>query len=367
MRSGLKSQHVTSIQWLADATDADTEGLSVGSSTLQFIPRKRPVELSQRKFSIVAESGAASTLLVLQAILPFLLFAGSKTESPIELEISGGTNVHWSLSYEYLDQVLLPTLEDRFHVQVERQLKKRGWSLGPSTRGLIWLKVYPLSLGQALKINDSERRYSSPKDFEVKQIDVSINVPLHVQAELQEALVKDLGSLFPDSDVNFVSIGDSGDPSRLYALLVARSESGLRWGRDILSSTPKKSKNKTSIVADLSRKVSRDLFKETELMSTVDEFLQDQVIIYQALAEGRSSFPRTDNPPFESGPSELKQPMADLQLGERMRKDKADEPFGHGSLHTQTARWVVSKMLPGVQFFNKGEICQGVGICFKEE
>ncbi|KAG8406746.1 hypothetical protein J3458_021077 [Metarhizium acridum] len=40
-----------------------------------------------------------------------VLFAGNDAREPVVLDIWGGTNVHWSLSHEYLDQFLAPALE----------------------------------------------------------------------------------------------------------------------------------------------------------------------------------------------------------------------------------------------------------------
>ena len=134
------------------------EGLSLGSKTITFAPRRGPTELYQRNIKISAESGSASTLLILQAVLPFLIFAGNDSEESVELSISGGSNVSFSLSFEYLDQVLLPTLEERFGIHVERALERRGWSLGPQSRSQIRLKFHPLKIGQTLRFISPEQR-----------------------------------------------------------------------------------------------------------------------------------------------------------------------------------------------------------------
>ena len=149
-------QHVTSISWLAKVTEAQVDGLSVGSKNLTFIPKKSPAQLSQREFHIKADSASASTLLVLQALTPYLLFAANDAGDPINLHIDGGTNVDWSLSYEYFDQILVPTMEERCGIKIERRLDVRGWSLGPSSRGSIILKIHPVPKGQTLK-------YTPPK------------------------------------------------------------------------------------------------------------------------------------------------------------------------------------------------------------
>lgn len=341
-------------------TDADVEGLSVGSEAITFVPRRPPTELLQRNIKISADSGSASTLLILQAILPFLLFAGNESGEPIELEISGGTNPSFSLSYEYLDQVLLPILQENFGIAMQTRLVRRGWSLGPQSRGLLWLKVQPLGLGQKLQFQaPSPRTY--PDSFDVKKVDVSIVVPSWAHEKLQAAVVKDVGDLFSDADVEFKVVEDSHSDSRWYILLVAHSLSGIRWGCDWLGSMPKKTKKVDVFVRQVSSKLCRSTYEEVSTGGQADIHLQDQVICFQALCEGYSSFPRGQDPE-DSWPGILIGDLDNPDSVGKMRKEKNDEPFGHGSLHSKTARWVVSEMMPSVQFFNKGHLAKGVGL-----
>ncbi|KAI1103223.1 EPT/RTPC-like protein [Jackrogersella minutella] len=368
---GLKAQHVSAIKWLAESTRAEVDGLAVGSHTLEFRPTLPPTALEDRNFTIIAGNSASSTLLIFQAIFPFLLFAGYESRDPIELEIHGGTNVPFSLSYEYLDQVLLPTLQDKFGVTVERQLKKRSWAVGPQTRGCVWLRFQPLSRGNTLKLQEPWNKPVSADDFKLKKIDVSILVPFTLREPLQKALEDDLNQLFPSVDINFVVLEDSGHGSRMYTLLVAHSQTGLRWGRDYMYDKAWKKKRPEALSAEISRKVSKDMFEEVTICGVVDEHLQDQLVVFQALAEGRSSFPRgseaTDQVAESGVPDELGNldtSLKNLALDNETRKDKTHEPSGQGSTHTTTARWVASELLPTVQWFNKGTICEGLGLSF---
>ncbi|KAF6837454.1 RNA 3 -terminal phosphate cyclase [Colletotrichum plurivorum] len=369
---GLKAQHVTAIRWLAEATEADVEGLEVGSETLTFAPRIPPsaaLETKSRWVKIAADSGAASTLLILQAVLPFLLYAADAEDepTPVELEITGGTNVGWSLSYEYLDQVLLPRLESAFGINVSRRLKTRGWSLGPQGRGAMCLTIHPLKRGRPLRPLVSP---ASPQDLEVRYVDVTMLVPSHMHADLQGALSRDVSDVLPSAELDFKIVEDSGSDARIYVLLVARSAEGnYRWGRDILMSTPKKAgkKNQEPLASVVSRRVVSDLARELSVHgSTCDEFLQDQVVIFQALAEGQTSFPRDDNHVAGAAADVevLEQDVARLDVSERMRRDRTHKPFGTGSMHSQTARWVASEILPGLEWYNKGAMCKGVGTSF---
>ncbi|RYO79655.1 hypothetical protein DL766_005340 [Monosporascus sp. MC13-8B] len=377
---GLKSQHVTALRWLAEATDAQVDGLEVGSQTLEFRPSVPPPTAFRgrsRSVTIAAESGAASVLLVFQAVFPFLLFAGApEGEGEIELEIRGGTNVSFSPSYEYLDQVMLPTLEDRFGIAVERRLLSRRWSLGPSSSlpGAIWFKFRPLRPGQTLKPNPTDGRPPAtrgPDASEIRQIDASILVPHAVRAPLQRALARDLGARFPGAEVRFVVDGDGGHEARLYVLVVALSAGGLRWGRDWLYDRSAKKKTPDKLAAEISRKVCDDLHAEVaDHRGVVDEFLQDQLVIFQALAEGGTSFPRRGSSrPNEASAdddeiADLEHSVGSLDLERVMRRDRAHEPFGEGSLHARTARWVASELLPAVRWFDGGSICDGAGVSF---
>ena len=318
-----------------------------------------PSSLKNRTIKISADSPAASTLLIFQAVFPFLLFAGNDKGEAVSLEIEGGTNVSWSLSYEYLDQVLLPALEEAFGIVVERKLHQRGWSLGKASRGKVEFRFVPLKVGEGLKLREGYGKNGGGSE-EVEEVDVSMIVPADMHESLMQALATDLEELFPGVEVNFKVVEDSTADSRIYVLLVAKSGSGARWGRDILSSMPKKvakakgkggAQTTSSLSQTISRRVSKELYEEVSTGGVVDEFLQDQLVIFQALAEGRTSFLRSED---EGGGLEID--------GKGMRKEKTDKPFGEGSTHTTTARWVTAQLLPSIGWYNKGKVCEGVGM-----
>ncbi|KAK2591933.1 hypothetical protein QQS21_010375 [Conoideocrella luteorostrata] len=360
---GLKTQHVTSLSWLAKVTDAEVDGLFVGSKTLTFRPKRPPAGLTQRNFKIEADTDAASALLILQAILPYVLFAGNDTNDPVVLDIHGGSNAHWSLGYEYFDQVLMPTLHERFGIRIDRELKSRGWSIGPRSRGHITLKIHPVSKGQTLKFTPPRRLYTYPESYEVRRIDASIIVPMASHERVQEELVTALGDLYPDADIQFKVVEDSGHDSRWSILLVAHSVAGIRWARDALFSMPKNIRSgRDKFIQHACSSLCKKLYEETSLDGTVDEFLQDQLIFVQALAEGYSSFPRGQDPTTASSMDALVDKLGKLEVrdGARMRKEKTHEPFGHGSTHTTTARWVASELLPGAEFYNHGDVVKGI-------
>ncbi|KAI0487571.1 RNA 3'-terminal phosphate cyclase-domain-containing protein [Xylaria cf. heliscus] len=371
---GLKSQHVSAIEWLAKATQAEVDGLMVGSRTLEFRPTAPPTTVKDRKIVITAESRGASALLIFQAVFPYLLFSGNENSDPIELEIHGSTNPSFSPSYEYLDQVLLPTLEERFGIIVERQLRRRAWTIGPIDQGAIWLKFQPISPGRTLKLVKPWNDKKQPGDLDkMKRIDVSILVPFAMREPMENAMVKFLGEEFPDAEVNFIVNENSGHDARMYVLAVAHSESGLRWGRDFLYDRSWKKKQVMTLAKEIAKTVTKRLWEQTVVYTAaVDEYLQDQLVVFQVLAEGRTTYWCRETERWDDKADsnlakdldEVDQGLKDLTLGKTERKDKTHEPFGFGSTHTTTARWVASELIPTVQWFNNGTICEGAGISF---
>ena len=305
-------------------------------------------------------------MLILQAILPFLLFARNEKNEAIEVDLVGGTNVHFSLSYDYLDQVLLPTLQERFGIVIERKLVRRGWSTGPNTKGggSVWLKIKPLEKGQKLRfIEPAWRKDPVSERYEVKSVDVTIVAPQMVHETFQRDLVTSLGTVFGSADVNFHTVEDTGHESKWYVLLVAKSASGIRWGKDSLQAPGKKVKSKESFASMLSKSLCRDLAKEVMLEGEVDEHLQDQLIVFQAIADGFSSFEK------ERGDGDIPAAMQEMSGWDERKKllqrMNMNEPGGNGSLHTSTVRWVASEFLPHLKFFQKGDIVDGAGIYFE--
>lgn len=366
---GLKSQHVSSIAWLAKATDAKVNGLAVGSHTLDFAPTRPPTALRENKISIDVGSPAASTLLIFQAVLPYLMFAANAAVDggEIELEIRGGTNVSFSLSWEYLDQVLLPTLEDNFGFRIDRELRKRGWSLGPQTKGHVCFRIRPVELGAKMRLLKPWEKAASDDGFEVQRVLVTILAPTNMHSHLTNALAKGLDDHFPNVDVEFKDPEESGHDSRMYVLLTAYGKTGLRWGRDFLYNRNRKKKTLEKLSSEISLQVVKDLYDEVSRRGVVDEFLQDQLVVFQALAEGESSF-RRDEDPVDEDIKSVESRLGRLSIGgeRRMRKDKTFEPFGQGSLHTTTARWVACELLPKISWYNKGAVCDGAGISFDD-
>ncbi|KAG9230157.1 RNA 3'-terminal phosphate cyclase domain-containing protein [Amylocarpus encephaloides] len=314
----LKAQHVSCINYLADATAAEVTDVVVGSKSVGFRPTIPPADILNRNIKIKSDS-AGSVLLVFQALLPFLVFASSKEATPVSLEIQGGTNVNFS--------PLLPSLE-RFGIQVERELGSRGWSHGTRAIGSAKFKIHPLPFGKSLTTPNW------PLDRgEITRIDASIIVPLAMHDSLQSTLHFELGLVFAEAEANILLLEDSKHHTRMYLLLVAHTSTGLRFGRDWLYDKSAKKKSWDQLSTEMAQGVVDALDRDVQKGGLVDEHLQDQLIVFQSLADGKSQIPGFLNTATSNG--------------ERT--------------HTTTARWVTSQLLPGLKWIDNGRMCEGLG------
>lgn len=260
-----------------------------------------------------------------------------------------------------MDQLLLPALEEKFGLRVERELRRRGWGHGP--RGNVWVKVSPLAKGLSLIPLPEKRDLSDPRSFVVESVDVNLVVPVGLQVPLQTALARDLSSAFPAAEIHFKVVEDSGHPARAYLLLVAKSPTGLRWGRDILHESSKKPFKPDTVAANLSRQAVKQLSQELESRGEVDVYLQDQLVCFQALAAGSTSVVRHDR---GTDVDDATSALGALEVGSGAAETH-DAPFGPGSLHTKTVRWIAVKLLPGVRFLKNGDVVEGARVKFGEE
>ena len=422
---GLRPQHAAAIVWLAEVTGAATTGIHTGSTTFTFQPKHRllPAGCNSPLTPIVlrAATEAASAALMLQTVLPYMLFGdlpqtaappktANTTTTTVHLTLHGGTHVSNAPTYDYLDQVLFPTLEDWFGVRVERSIVQRCWNTGSADgEGHINLVIHrpPQLLPRVYSLALKTERPEKPQKPEIVAVEATVYAPSEILEQLTEALSHEasLCDTLSRPDLQFRAVEESGHGSRVYVLLVARTAGDeankipvRRWGRDYLergnilkaaagqSKKGKKgskgskgcrAKETTNVPARpdfgavcdrIAQRVVGYLDADVAAGGCGDEYLQDQVVVFQALAAGTTSFWRGQKE--DKAEKEKTGEMDDLERAAAQltldadtatTEDDMSAPFGEGSLHAATARWVTAELLPGVQWSNHGTVCKGAG------
>jgi RNA 3'-terminal phosphate cyclase (ATP) len=317
-------QHLVALDWLAQITGADVTGNKLGSTDLTFVPALhqtvQPADDGEGCIVIITVDTVGSTSLVLQTVLPYIVCCSSTWPKPIRLVIRGGTHVQHAPSADYVKHVLLPTLGycgilPNYDEETTMAIDELGWSQGPSQAGQISLRLEPDPVFSTAGLPSPDRR--GPKG-ELTRVLVCSRVPLNVLRHLQTQTERLLQESFPDAEiVHTAESCDSLHKNRFYLLLVGVTSNGYRFGRDWLYD--KKILDPQKAATHLSNKVVSQFRLDMSRSACVDEFLHDQLVVFQALAEANSTVARN-----------------------------------HETVHTKTAKWVTSKLL-GVSWEEEDE------------
>ena len=130
-KPGLMRQHLACVQAAQTISDAQVSAVAVGATELEFTPRA--VKAGDFCFPI---SGAGSSMLVLQTVLPALLMAqGAST-----VQLSGGTHNPMAPNFHFIERAFVP-LVARTGAQVDLQLRRMGFY--PAGGGEVVARILP--------------------------------------------------------------------------------------------------------------------------------------------------------------------------------------------------------------------------------
>lgn len=224
----------------------------------------------------------------------------------------GGTNATHAPQIDFFINVFLPVAEAMFGKdRVRVTVLKRGYY--PKGGGKVRLEVTPLAPGESLKAIDLTRKGSLSRIR--GYIFVGGTLPKHIAWDMHKQAVEDLRAAetvgkdrFPELERDLRVVEEdkaSGGGSGL--VLWAETDAGCILSGSALGERRRNAKS-------VAQEATSMLLESLSCEACVDEFLQDQLIIFMALALGRSR--------ILTGPI---------------------------SLHTQTTMWLATE-LTGVTF-----------------
>ncbi len=258
-KPGLRPQHLTAVQALAQVAQAEVTGAYLGSQELTFSPRVS--KGGRYLFDVAAKTGSAgSVTLIAQALLPPLLKAGA----PSNIILKGGTHVPWSPPAHYLSHVFLPALA-QMGAKVQMSLEHWGWY--PKGGGEVRLHIRP-----ARTLSGIEWRFPAASSA-FRGVSASAKLPEHVAWRQAARLEARLGPAVP---VEIIRV-DGREPGSLVIVW------GPKAGFSALGARGKPAEQ----VAD---EAANAFLAFQESGAALDRHLADQVLIYLALAGGPSTF-----------------------------------------------------------------------------
>ncbi|RLF12432.1 MAG: RNA 3'-phosphate cyclase [Thermoprotei archaeon] len=265
---GLRPQHLTAIKAVAELVGAKVEGLRVGSRELIFTPG-RP--RGGRFYFDVGTAGA--TTLVLQSLLPASAFSPKR----VMVEVKGGTNNPMAPPIDYVQRLLLPILAKmNYHCQVS--LLRRGFY--PRGGGVVRAVMEPVDKLRTISM------LKPGKVVKITGIAYSCKLPGHIVERMAKSAEKALTEAgYGDVEIEHEVLQPehpkcSLDPG-CGILLRAETNEGALLGADSLGERGKPAEK-------VGLEAAQSLIKQLSSGASIDRYMGDQLIVYMALADGKS-------------------------------------------------------------------------------
>jgi len=260
-KPGLRPQHLIAIHSLATITKAKVQGATIDSHELIFEPGK--IHEGNYSFHI---GTAGSTSLVLQAMIPVLLFGKISSQ----IQITGGTHVPWSPSFHYLKTVFLPALKT-MGGNVTVEIDKWGWH--PKGGGTIRAVIKNTKDLKPIHL------FNRGKLLHLHILSAVSNLPLSIAERQRDQSVKRFEHLRLNPTTSIDNAPSSGQGTVLF--LHAQFEGGGGG----FTSLGKKGKR----AEDVANEACDECIKFFHSRGVIDIHLADQLALYMALARGRST------------------------------------------------------------------------------
>ena len=266
-KPGLRPQHLHSIQTIAELSNSTTEGLDLNSTKVSLHPNN----ISSKNIDINIGTAGSITLLV-QSLLQSISISG-KT---FMFTITGGTDVNWSPSADYLCRIVIPLLE-KFGFSITSSIIKRGFY--PKGSGKIIFKVKSPTKIKPISIIEPE--YSNLVIDGIITSDSSISKP---QSQIDEQCLY-AKTFLEQHQLNIDSINTSTHDSGSFSsgICISSTSQNCFIGSDILETNVKQ-------LNSLGKNCSKKFLSEYASNCTVDHHLADMIIPFLSLSKSSSQF-----------------------------------------------------------------------------
>lgn len=257
---GLRAQHLTGLRVISRLTSGFVSGGYTESPEVEFQPRRMPFGYADMDIGT-----AGSITLLFDLVLPL----GPVLDESIPVSIDGGTDVKWSPTTAYYDQVRLPAAA-KWGVDADMTVERTGFY--PAGGGRATLEVAPSSLtshtmtdrGELESIDVISKASESLADSDVAER----------QVEGVTDVLEAAGLSVDSATSNYVEAESTGT-----SVLVTASYEHATVGFDALGERGRPAEDVGSEAGE--RLVA---FHDTE--ATVDRHLADQLMVPVALGGG---------------------------------------------------------------------------------
>ncbi|BAU22893.1 RNA 3'-phosphate cyclase [Caldimicrobium thiodismutans] len=256
-KPGLQPQHLACVKASKIISSAITEGDTLHSQELIFIPQKKP----QKETYTFDIGTAGSTSLLLQTLFYPLSFSEGAT-----LYLKGGTHVPHSPTYHYLEKVWLPVIKN-FGFRGNLKLERPGFY--PQGEGIVFSQI---EKKEKLKLPFLTYGFT-PDEIEILSF-ITDNLPSHILERQAKSALTILSKENLESKVKYETLKSLSPGTMLF---ITATDGEKRAGFSTLGKKgfPAEEVGKTSALAFL---------KFLETKTQFEEHLGDQLLLPASLA-----------------------------------------------------------------------------------
>ncbi len=263
-KPGLMPQHLNAVKVVAMLTNATVQGLELGSTELIF----HPGTMTGGDFDLDIGT-AGSVTLILQAFMIPAAFA----DSPSRIKVTGGTDVRWSPSIDYLEHVSLPILK-LMGYSASMNMVQRGHY--PKGGGIIKLEVDPVKKLEHVKLIDLQ--------FDtIMGVSHAVKLPEHVAIRQARSAEKILEKAGYKTRIEIQHSDKARNPGS-GIFLWTNGKTPVSGGS--IGKPGKRAEVVGAIAAE-------EILRQIKNGSAIDKYMGDQIIPYMAIA-GNSTIKTSD-------------------------------------------------------------------------
>lgn len=263
---GLRPQHMNGLQLLRDISGGSLTGDEVGSTAVTLHP------VSINGGSYLADTRTAGSIgLLLQVSLPCLIFANGSSH----LTLKGGTDADMAPPFDFTVKIIQPVLE-KIGIKCHFQIERRGFY--PKGGGIAHADIEPVKFLKPIEILDRGHI------MKITGRSFVAGLPNNIMHQMADAAIAELKKKYKDIEVNIERVAETSQSAFGFGtgiFLVAETSTGCRLAGSALG----KKGVRANIVGQNAAEI---LIRNIEHGGCVDEYLQDQLIIFMALANGTS-------------------------------------------------------------------------------
>ena len=282
-KSGLMRQHLVCVQAAQAISDAKVAGAHLGSTAFGFAPNV--TKSGNYAFDI---GSAGSTTLVLQTLLPALLFANTDSSSKSTVTIKGGTHNPLAPTTDFLTQAFVPALA-KLGMQVDIELQQAGFA--PVGGGEVTATIKPfLRRADTAPFKLTERGQLTHIELVASILNLDYDICTRELASAKSVLIEaGIDAAFINTQAN--KLQGIGEGNSCYALVTHQLANDAtvidvqadNLHHEVFTLLGAKRTSAEKIGTRLAGLVKRYLAKSDAM---VDEYLTDQLLLPLALAGG---------------------------------------------------------------------------------